>query len=190
VTEFQGGDQPTQRWIDEVDHVNLAQPWQDFDEAVLFYTSVLGLDAASSTEFAGPWGLVRSQVMRTGDGRVRLPLNVAPPLRETELPQHVAFSCTNVVEVARRARARGLSFLPIPANYYDDLSARFGLDQQRIEELCALDLLYDRDGAGEFLHFYTPTIGGVFLEMVERRSGYEGYGAPNAPIRLAAQQGR
>jgi 4-hydroxyphenylpyruvate dioxygenase len=47
--------------------------------------------------------------------------------------------------------------------------------------------LYDRDGAAEFVHFYTATVGSVFLEFVERRGGYDGYGAANAPIRLAAQ---
>ena len=50
-----------------------------------------------------------------------------------------------------------------------------------------LDPDRDRDGGGEFLQLYTRSVGGVFLEVVERRGGYDGYGAPNAPIRLAAQ---
>ena len=74
-----------------------------------------------------------------------------------------------------------------PANYYDDLAARFGLEPEFLEELRSLDLLFDRDRDGDFLHFYTETVGGVFFEVVERRGRYEGYGAPNAPIRLAAQ---
>ncbi|GAA1907061.1 dehydroshikimate dehydratase QsuB [Nocardioides lentus] len=170
-----------------VDHVNLAQPWQDFDEAVLFWTSVLGLSSGASTEVPGPAGLVRSQVMRTDDGTVRIPLNMAPPT--SPLPaQHVAVRCGDVVGVARRARERGLRFLPVPANYYDDLDARFGLPAAVLAELRELDLLYDRDADGEFVHFYTPTIGGVFLELVERRGAYDGYGAPNAAVRLAAQR--
>jgi 4-hydroxyphenylpyruvate dioxygenase len=48
-------------------------------------------------------------------------------------------------------------------------------------------VLYDRDAEGEFFHVYTRTLpGGVFFELLERRS-YGGYGAVNAPIRLAAQ---
>lgn len=31
------------------------------------------------------------------------------------------------------------------------------------------------------------TDGEVFAEVVERRGGYDGYGVPNAPVRLAAQ---
>ncbi len=89
--------------------------------------------------------------------------------------------------VARAARERGLRPLPIPRNYYDDLAARFALDPGLVDEMEDLGVLYDRDGAGDFLHFYTETVGGVFFEVVERRGGYDGYGAPNAPVRLAAQ---
>jgi 4-hydroxyphenylpyruvate dioxygenase len=28
----------------------------------------------------------------------------------------------------------------------------------------------------------------MFIEIVERRGGYAGYGAPNAPFRIAAQR--
>jgi 4-hydroxyphenylpyruvate dioxygenase len=50
--------------------------------------------------------------------------------------------------------------------------------------------MYDRDERGEFLHFYTESLGSVFFEIVERRGGYAGYGATNAPVRLAAQHTR
>ncbi len=75
----------------------------------------------------------------------------------------------------------------MPDNYYDDLDARFDLDPELLATLRSLGLLYDRDAEGEFLHFYTATVGRVFFEVVERRGGYDGYGAANAPVRLAAQ---
>jgi 4-hydroxyphenylpyruvate dioxygenase len=31
-------------------------------------------------------------------------------------------------------------------------------------------------------------VGEVFFEVVQRRAGYDGYGAVNAPVRLAAQR--
>ena len=80
-----------------------------------------------------------------------------------------------------------LPLLAIPDNYYDDLDARFDLDPGLLATLRSLGLLYDRDAEGEFLHFYTATVGRVFFEVVERRGGYDGYGAANAPVRLAAQ---
>lgn len=180
--------------ITDIDHVNLAQPWQNFDEAVLFYQSILGLHPMPSLDVPAPMGLVRSQSMSTKDASVRLALNVVPAgLSDddgTIYPQHVAFLCDDIFALAERATARGLEFLPIPKNYYGDLAARFNLSQEFLDRLERLHLLYDRDGEGEFLHFYTEAVGQVFLEVVERRMGYAGYGAPNAPVRHAAQHRR
>lgn len=186
VCEFEGGLEPEAQ-PGSIDHVNLSYPWQDFEEAVLFATSVLGLDATSAAEVPGPLGLVRSQVMHTEDRIVRLPLNLAPPTAPVP-PRHIALACEDIIGVAQNARLKGLQFLQVPDNYYDDLAARFPLSEEFIARLKELDLLYDRDAGGEFIHFYTPTIGDFFLEMVERRGQYDGYGAPNAPVRLAAQR--
>ena len=189
VPEFEGGDVPSEALLTDIDHVNLAHPWQTFDEAVLFYSSVLSLRPASSQEVAAPTGLVRSHVVRSDDGGVRLALNVAPLAHDRPggYPQHVAFSSLDAMAAARAARDRGLRPLPIPRNYYDDLAARFALDPGLVDEMESLGVLYDRDGDGDFLHFYTETVGGIFFEVVQRRGGYDGYGAPNAPVRLAAQ---
>lgn len=186
-----------------IDHVNLAQPWQHFDEAVLFYTSALALEPQPYAEVASPTGLVRSQVMTTRDRGVRLVLNLAPlhqqdggqdaaggaptGIQRRTYQEHIAFAVDDLVATARAARGRGLDFLRIPANYYEDLDARFDLDPGFLATLRELNLLYDRDADGEFLHFYTATVGSVFFEMVERRGSYDGYGAPNAPVRHAVQ---
>ncbi|MGK3646950.1 bifunctional sugar phosphate isomerase/epimerase/4-hydroxyphenylpyruvate dioxygenase family protein [Pseudarthrobacter enclensis] len=173
-----------------IDHVNLAQPWQHFDEAVLFYTSALALEPQPFAEVPSPSGLVRSQVMETTDGAVRLVLNLAPVQQASghkTYQEHIAFAVDDLVATARAARDRGLDFLQIPANYYEDLDARFDLEPGFLATLKELNLLYDRDAEGEFLHFYTATVGSVFFEMVERRGEYNGYGAPNAPVRHAVQ---
>jgi 4-hydroxyphenylpyruvate dioxygenase len=157
---------------------------------VLFLTSVFGLSADVPTEVPGPKGLVRSQSMRTADAGVRLVLNVAPHvLDEAGMAQHVAFSCSDIVGLAHTAQARGAQLLSVPGNYYDYLAGRFGLDDATVAEYRDLGLLYDRDAHGEFVHFYTRTVGTVFFEFVERRGHYDGYGADNAPVRLAAQRG-
>ncbi|MHC6177827.1 bifunctional sugar phosphate isomerase/epimerase/4-hydroxyphenylpyruvate dioxygenase family protein [Glutamicibacter sp. X7] len=195
--EFSGADAtadtaPSGR-ITGIDHINLAQPWRSFDESVLFYTSVLNLHALPGTEVPSPMGLVRSQVLTTSDRSVRLALNIVPQgleatmERHHEYPAHIAVRTDDIISLARRAVAAGMEFLPIPHNYYADLAARFDLDDGLLAELEELNLLYDRDERGEFLHFYTQTVGTMFLEVVERRNDYDGYGAPNAPVRLAAQ---
>ncbi len=193
AAEFdEGREPPGDSLISHIDHTNLSHPWHRFDEAVLFYGSVLALQSQATVEVAGPVGLVRSQVMRTRAAPRSGWCSTSPRCsRQTKVtgvrPQHVAFACADAFAVARAARERGLDFLPVPENYYADLQARFGLDDGRLSELSELDLLYDRDGAGEFVHFYTRTFGNVFFEVVERNHGYDGYGAPNAPVRLASQ---
>jgi 4-hydroxyphenylpyruvate dioxygenase len=192
VDEFENGlPSPSGLPLRGIDHVNLAVPWQTADEAVLFLTSVFGLSPDAPTEVAGPRGLVRSQVMRTHDGAIRLPLNVAPQVMAKDaMPQHVAFACPDVVAFARAARSRGLRFLSVPDNYYDYVAGRFGVDTDTVAELRDLDLLYDRNADGAFIHFYTRTVGTVFFEFVQRIGDYDGYGTDNAPVRLAAQSSR
>ena len=190
-SEFSDQPPQTSPEITGIDHVNLSQPWHYFDSAVLFYTSLLTLDAQESLELAAPLGLVRSQVMRSASGSVRLALNVYPP-GENPVPksppaQHIAFATRDIFALARSAKQRGIELLPVGDNYYRDLEARLGLDSQTVQKLRELNLLYDRDANGEFLHLYTRNFGGLFLEVVQRTNGYDGYGAPNAPIRLAAQ---
>jgi len=67
------------------------------------------------------------------------------------------------------------------------LETRFELAPEQIARLRANNILYDREGDAEFFHFYTQSYEEkLFFEIVERR-GYRGFGAQNAPIRLAAQ---
>jgi 4-hydroxyphenylpyruvate dioxygenase len=192
VAEFEHGTSSVAGLVDRVDHISLTLPWQVIEESVLFYRSVLGLRVTGTTDVPGPQGLMRSRVMSSTDRAVRLPLNVAPPMtvergHTAGLAQHVAFACTDVAVLALEAAERGLHVLRMPDNYYDDLAARFGLHADRVQELRDLHLAYDRDEGAEYLHFYTRTVGEVFFEFVERRDGYDGFGAGAAPVRLAAQ---
>jgi 4-hydroxyphenylpyruvate dioxygenase len=175
--------------ISHIDHIALAQPFDAFDEAGLFYRSVLGLEPAASAELAAPGGLVRSRAL--ANGPVRIVLNV-PALAGTRTGQgelqHVAFGCADALAVARAMQARGAPLLPIPDNYYADLETRFELDPELLGELRELNVLYDRSGEGELLHFYSALEGRVFFEVLERRGGYDGYGAVNSPVRMAAQR--
>ncbi|MCK9793455.1 sugar phosphate isomerase/epimerase and 4-hydroxyphenylpyruvate domain-containing protein [Isoptericola sp. 4D.3] len=171
--------------IGGIDHVNVSHGRDAHDEAVLFCTSVLGLESPSATQAAGPHGLVHSQVMRTPDGRVRLSLNVSPA--GVTHPDHVALACDDVVAVARRARERGLEPVPVPGNYYDDLRARFALDDAVLATLREHQLLFDRSDAGELWHFYTPRVGGLCFEVVQRVGAYDAYATDNTPVLLAAQ---
>jgi 4-hydroxyphenylpyruvate dioxygenase len=79
--------------------------------------------------------------------------------------------------------------MAVPDNYYVDLEARFGLAPELLEDLRAHHLLYDRSGNGELLHAYTDVLPtGFYVEVLERRGGYDGYGSANTHVRLAAQR--
>jgi 4-hydroxyphenylpyruvate dioxygenase len=178
--------------ITGIDHVALSQPPYSFDEATLFYQSVFGLRQRDSEEVADPYGLVRSRAMASASNHLRLVLNVpllgGGQLPETAALQHVAFACTDIFAAARHMRARSLPILPIPANYYDDLAARVDLDSSLLDAMREHDVLYDRSQSGEFYHFYTVMLGRrVFFELVQRLGDYDGYGAVNTPVRMAAQ---
>ena len=172
-----------------IDHVALSQPFDYFDEAVLFYRSVLGLELEDGAELAAPDGLVRSRAARNADGSVRFALRVPVVGNGGAEQQHVAFACRDIYATARAMRDRGVPLLAIPGNYYDDLAARTGLESGIIERMRELGILYDASGGGELLHFYTAMTGtSLFLEVLERRGGYDGYGAPNSPVMIAAQR--
>ncbi|MDX2548303.1 bifunctional sugar phosphate isomerase/epimerase/4-hydroxyphenylpyruvate dioxygenase family protein [Streptomyces sp. WI04-05B] len=174
--------------VGRIDHLALTQPWHHFDEAALFHRSVLGLHGQESVDVADPYGLFRSRAVTNADGTVRIALAVGPaPTDNGTRAQHIALATDDVVTAARRFRAAGGRLLPIPANYYDDLAARYRFTEGELATYRDLGILYDRDAQGEFRHCYTHTVGRVFFELVQRDGGYQGYGAQNAPVRLAAQ---
>lgn len=179
---------PAAPGVRHIDHLALTQPWHHFDEAALFHRSVLGLRAEDSVDVADPYGLLRSRAVSNADGSVRIALTVgAAPTDDTVHAQHIALATDDVVAAARRFRDAGGRLLPIPANYHDDLAARHDFADGELDTYRDLGILYDRDEHGALRHCYTRTLGGVFFELLQRDPGHRGYGARNAPVRLAAQ---
>jgi 4-hydroxyphenylpyruvate dioxygenase len=185
-------DQPGGDGLTHIDHVGLIQRFDQFQESGLFYQLILGLRPRGSVEYAAPNGLMRSRALASAGGTVRLALSVPALGGDVSGPataQHVAFGCRDILVTAAALRERALPILPIPRNYYDDLDARWELDPSLLETMRTFGILYDRDEAGgELFHLYTGMLGHrLFLEVVQRVGGYEGYGEANAPVRTAAQ---
>ncbi len=185
-----------------IDHICLALPMGALDSWTLFLKAAFGLQASPGVIVPDPYGLVRSRAFCNRDRSLRIVLNasVDPRTAVSEAVHvyhgsglnQVAFGTDDIFRAVAEFKAAGLPLLPIPRNYYDDLEARYALPESMLDRLRAHDLLYDRDErGGEFLHAYTETLDQrFFLEIVERRGGYDGYGAPNAAVRLAAQARR
>ena len=180
--------------ITAIDHVSLAQPYDRFDEAGLFYRSVVGLQDDEAAEYAAPFGLVRMLAVRNVSRQVRLALSV-PLLRRGDWapgiahPQHITLATGDIAHTADVLARAHVPLLPIPANYYDDLDARLGLDPELLSFLSTAGAMYAEDAYGRYIQLFTPVIGSrIFFEISQRISGYRGYGADNDPVRMAAHR--
>jgi 4-hydroxyphenylpyruvate dioxygenase len=179
------------------DHVAQSMHYEEMLTWLLFYTSLFDVRKTPVQDVLDPGGIVHSQVVETGDGALRLVLNASQSQHTLSARflndlfgsgvQHIAFATDDIFRTVERLRAAGVELLPIPENYYDDLDARIDLPGGALERLRVNNVLYDRHGEGEYFQAYTKDFdGGFFFEIVQRR-GYAGFGAANAPIRLAAQ---
>lgn len=177
-----------------IDHVGLTQPFDAFDEAGLFYRAVLGLEPHAVAEVAAPYGLIRTRSVTDAHRRVRLALSVSVLRRGgwtpgVPDPQYVAFATDDIVGTVTRMRAAGAPLLPLPANYADDLDARFDLPPSLLAAIREHGLMYEEDGEGGYLHVATAVLGDrVFFEVVQRLRGYDGYGSTDLPVRMAAHR--
>jgi 4-hydroxyphenylpyruvate dioxygenase len=185
--------------LTRIDHVGQTLPYEAMLSWLLFYTTIFRTGKAPLVDVIDPAGVVRSQAVESEDGGFRLAINGAENRRTLaghffaesfgSNVQHLAFATDDIFATAAALRKLGFAALPISANYYDDVEARFGLEPDLAERLRAENMLYDRDDHGEYFQLYAPTWGdGFIFEIVERRGGYQGYGAPNAPFRIAAQK--
>ncbi|MXP65229.1 sugar phosphate isomerase/epimerase and 4-hydroxyphenylpyruvate domain-containing protein [Roseomonas sp. M0104] len=183
-----------------MDHAAQALAPGMMDSFVLFYRALFGLEPDTPWELPDPYGLVRSRAFASGDGSLRLPLNVSESTRTGTGRfvsafagagvHHIAFATPDAEATVAAAAARGAPLLDIPSNYYEDLGARFGLEDAELNALARQHLLYDRDAqGGTFRHAYTRAFRDrFFFEIVERAGGYAGFGAANAAVRMAAQR--
>ena len=182
-----------------VDHIGHTMNYEDMLSWSLFFTTLFDMKKSAMVDVVDPEGLVRSQALESSDGNLRITLNGAEThktmagsfLAESSNAsvQHIAFATDDIFASAQRLEASGFAPLPIANNYYADLAARFDIDDAMLERLRRHNILYDEDARGIFLQLYSrPFADGMFCEIVQRSGGYEGYGGPNAPFRIAAQK--
>jgi 4-hydroxyphenylpyruvate dioxygenase len=183
-----------------IDHVAQALAPGRLDSFVLFYRALFGLQPDAPWELPDPFGLVRSRAFTSEGGALRLPLNVSESGRTGTGRfvsafagagvHHIAFAVRDAAVMMDAAAGRGAPLLDISENYYEDLGARFGLDDVELANLQRRHLLYDQDGEeGKFRHAYTqPFRDRFFFEIADRAGSYAGYGAANAGVRMAAQR--
>lgn len=185
--------------LTDIDHVAQTMDYGELLSWLLFYTSIFNTRKTAMVDVPDPSGLVRSQVIENPSGSLRLTLNGAES-RQTfagrflaenlgSAVQHIALRTDNIFDTAQALVARGFDALEVSANYYGDLQARLNLSSSLVERLQRLNILYDRVEEGEYYQLYSNSYGeGFFFEIVQRTGGYAGYGAANAPFRIASQK--
>lgn len=184
--------------LTRIDHIGQTMEYGEMLTWQLFYTSIFDTWKTPMVDVIDPSGVIRSQVIESDGGGLRLILNGADNSRTLagrfiaesfgSGVQHFALATNDIFATAEILRDSGFAALTISPNYYDDVEARFGLVPELADRLRAENILYDRDEFGEFFQLYAPPFGeGFLIEMVERRGPYRGYGAANAPFRIAAQ---
>ncbi len=181
----------------KVDHLSNVVRRGEFLTWSLFYGAALGLEPQPQVEVADPHGAFFSRLLCSPNGQLRIALNIGEG-GATGVSrfldafggagfQQIALSTDDIFAAVEAAKASGVTFLPIPDNYYDDLSTRFEIPPDQLVRMRALGVLYDRVKDGEFFHIYTRTFQNRFFFEIVERHNYELFGAANTPVRLAAQ---
>jgi 4-hydroxyphenylpyruvate dioxygenase len=183
--------------LTRIDHFSQSMQFEEMLSWLLYYVTLFEVEKSAAIEIADPVGLVQSQAVQSADRSVRILLNssaAGQTLVDRFLHayggagvQHVSFATRDIFATATRLRTLGMESLPIPENYYYDLGARFGLEGAVLSRMAELNILYDEDEKGSCHHLYTRAFAKRFFFEVVQRSGYDGYGARDTAIRLAAQ---
>ena len=181
--------------LTRIDHVVANVELGNLEHWVDFYARVFGFDQmvhfdddTISTEYSA----LMSTVVWDGS-KVVLPINEpAAGRRKSQIEefldcyggpgvQHIALRTDDIVAAVRALRDRGVRFLRVPAEYYDDAKVRMaGLDLPW-EALAELGILADRDHEGYLLQVFTETLGDrptLFFEIIQRK-GSRGFGKGN-----------
>ncbi len=179
-----------------IDHMVGNVDWGEMNKWCEFYAKVMGFaqiisfdDNDISTEFTA----LMSKVMSNGNGRIKFPINEpAKGKKKSQIEeyieyykgpgvQHIAVATNDIVKTVTAMRERGVEFLYVPENYYDNLLERVGEIDEDVEVLKKHGVLIDRDDEGYLLQLFTkpvvdrPT---MFFEIIQRK-GAQSFGKGN-----------
>jgi len=179
-----------------IDHMVGNVDWNEMNTWCEFYAKVMGFaqiisfdDKDISTDYTA----LMSKVMSNGNGRIKFPINEpAEGKKKSQIEeyidfyngpgvQHIAVATDDIVATVSAMRDRGVEFLYVPDNYYDDLLERVGNIDEDVEILKQHGILIDRDDEGYLLQLFTkpvvdrPT---MFFEIIQRK-GAQSFGKGN-----------
>ncbi len=164
--------------------------WVDFYEKVMGFSLLVTFDDDDiSTEYSA----LMSKVVSNGNGYIKFPINEpAQGKKKSQIEeyldfyngagvQHIAIATKDIIKTVNELRKRGMEFLYVPDNYYEDVLDRVGHIEEDIKELKKLNILIDRDEEGYLLQIFTKPVQDrptVFFEIIER-NGARSFGKGN-----------
>ncbi|MBL7930068.1 MAG: 4-hydroxyphenylpyruvate dioxygenase [Bacteroidia bacterium] len=175
-----------------VGNVELGQMnrWVKFYEDVMGFKLLLTFDDKDiSTEYSA----LMSKVVSNGSGYIKFPINEpAAGRKKSQIEeyiefykgagcQHIAVLTHDIISTVSELRARGVEFLYVPDNYYDDVWQRVGKINEDMEAIRKLNILVDRDDEGYLLQLFTKPVQDrptVFYEIIQR-CGAKSFGKGN-----------
>jgi 4-hydroxyphenylpyruvate dioxygenase len=182
--------------LKHVDHCVGNVDWGQMNKWVKYYEDVLGfklLITFDDNDISTEYSALMSKVVSNGSGYVKFPINEpAEGKKKSQIEeyvdfyqgagvQHIAIATDDILHTVGELRDRGVEFLVVPDNYYDDLLDRVGDIKEDLEDLKALNILVDRDDEGYLLQIFTKPVEDrptVFYEIIQRR-GARSFGKGN-----------
>lgn len=182
--------------VQYVDHcvgnveLGMMNEWVDFYRDVMGFTQYIHFD---DEDISTDYSALMSKVMAGGRGMIKFPINEpAEGKRKSQIEeyldfyegpgvQHIALLTGDIIKTVSQLKDRGLEFLHVPTNYYEELESRVGNIEEPIEILAELGILVDRDDEGYLLQIFTKPIVDrptLFYEIIQRK-GARGFGKGN-----------
>ncbi|MEM9859769.1 MAG: 4-hydroxyphenylpyruvate dioxygenase, partial [Bacteroidota bacterium] len=142
-----------------IDHCVGNVGWGEMNTWVEFYEKVMGfslLITFDDSDISTDYTALMSKVVSNGNGYIKFPINEpAQGKKKSQIEeyidfyngpgvQHIAIATDDILHTVSELRARGLEFLHVPGNYYDDLLERVGKIDEDIQPLKDLNILVDR----------------------------------------------
>ena len=179
-----------------IDHMVGNVDWNEMNKWCEFYAKVMGFAQIISfddNDISTDYTALMSKVMSNGNGRIKFPINEpAEGKKKSQIEeyiqfyngagvQHIAVATDDIVSTVSAMRDRGVEFLYVPENYYDDLLERVGEIDEDVKVLKKHGILIDRDDEGYLLQLFTkpvldrPT---MFFEIIQRK-GAQSFGKGN-----------
>jgi 4-hydroxyphenylpyruvate dioxygenase len=182
---------PLQTRVSRIDHLTNNVPKGQMEHWVEFYKRTYGFVETRYFDIKGTKTGLNSKVVQLADNSIIIPIN--EPEKEGGKSQiqefldvhkgpgvqHIALMTPDIISTVGELRGRGLSFLDVPASYYELLPGRPFKVTEDVKVLQELRLLVDGDPEGYLLQIFSQTcVGPLFFEYIQRKNHW-GFGNGN-----------